>query len=381
MKIIFTGGGSGGHFYPIVAIAEAINKIVKEKHLIKPDLYYFAPSSYNMGLLYDIGIEFKKTTAGKMRRYFSIFNILDLFKTFWGSIGALLDVFDVYPDVVFGKGGFGSFPTLLAARLLRIPVFIHESDTVPGRVNKWSGKFATRVAVSYPEATKYFPEVEKKGNIAHTGQPIQRAILEPITDGAHRFFGLEEGVPTVFVIGGSQGSETLNNAVMDALPKLVLNYQVIHQTGGANFKIVEETADAILLNSKFKNRYKPMKYLNNLELQMAAGASSLIISRAGSTIFEIASWAKASIIIPITDSNGDHQKKNAFAYSASGASVVLEESNLTPNILVAEINRILESPDLRHKMELSAKAFFKPDADLTIARAILEIAFSHEDLE
>lgn len=380
MKIIFTGGGSGGHFYPIIAVAEALNRIVKEKHLIKPDLYYFSPEPYNPGLLYDIGLKYKKTTAGKMRRYFSLLNILGWFKTFWGVISAVLDVFDIYPDVVFGKGAYGSFPALLAARILRIPVFIHESDTVPGRVNKWAGKFAMRIALSYPEAIKYFPEAERQGKVAYTGQPVRRAILASQTIGAHKFFEFEEGIPTVLILGGSLGSERINESIMDALPKLVESCQIIHQTGANNFKVIIETADAILLNNKFKHRYKPMAYLNNLEEQLAAGAASLIVSRAGSTIFEIASWGRASIIIPIADSNGDHQKKNAFSYAASGAASVLEEGNLTSSILFAEINRIVGNPDLRQKMETAAKAFFKPDADLAIAKEILTIALGHEEL-
>lgn len=381
MKIIFTGGGSGGHFYPIIAVAQAVKKLVREKQLIEPDLYYFSPTPYNPGLLYDVGLQYKKTTAGKMRRYFSLLNILSWFKTAWGALSALLDVFDIYPDVVFGKGGFGSFPALFAAKLLRIPAVIHESDTVPGRVNKWAGKFAARIAISYPEAAKYFGDAESKGRVAYTGQPVRRAILEPVTNGAHRFFGFEERIPTVLVLGGSLGSEIINGAIMDALAKLVENYQIIHQTGAGNFKVMEETADAILLNSKFRARYKPFAYLNNLEQQMGAGAALVIISRAGSTIFEIACWGKAGIIIPITDSNGDHQKKNAFSYAGSGAASVIEERNLTPNILLAEIKRIIDDSSLRQKMESAAKAFFKPDADLAIAKELLSIALSHEELE
>lgn len=380
MKIIFTGGGSGGHFYPIIAVAQALGKLVREKKLIKPDLYFFAPTPYNPGILYDLGIDYRKTSAGKMRQYFSIMNFFDWFKTVWGVISALLDVFDIYPDVVFAKGAHGSFPTLLAARLLRIPVIIHESDTVPGRVNRWAGKFANRVALSYPEAAKFFPEAEKRGRIAYTGQPVQSSILEPITNGAYRFFSLGESVPTILFLGGSQGAQTVNNAVMDALSKLLENYQVIHQTGEANFKVVGETADAILLGNKFKDRYKPIRYLNNLELQMASGAADIIVSRAGSTIFEIAAWGKASIIIPITESNGDHQRKNALSYAGSGAASVIEEANLTPNILIAEINRIINDQELKGKMEQAAKNFFKPDADLSIARELLSISLSHEEL-
>ena len=382
MKIIFTGGGSGGHFYPIISIAQALNRITTEKKLIHPSLYFFAPNPYNPGLLYDNKIEYKKTSSGKIRRYFSLLNILDFFKIIWGVISSTIDVFDIYPDVVFGKGGFGSFPTLMAARLLRIPVIIHESDTVPGRVNKWAGKFAHAVAISYPETAKYFQNDKKVEKVAYTGQPIQRELLEPEgkKEGA-AFWELEESIPTILVLGGSLGAEKINNVILDILPELLKTCQVIHQTGEGNWQVVHETSNAILLGDQHKIRYKTKSFLTLLEQRMAAGAADLIITRAGSTLFEIASWGKASIVIPITDSNGDHQIKNAFSYTSSGAGEAIKEENLTPNVLLADIKRILQNPEVKSKMEASAKAFFKPDADFAIAKEILSVALSHEELE
>lgn len=377
MKIIFTGGGTGGHFYPIIAIVESIQKLTKEKKLLMPEMYFFAPTPYNQGLLFDHKIKYKKVSAGKIRRYFSILNFFDLFKTAWGVFSALLDVFDIFPDVVFSKGGYGSFPTVLAARILRIPVFIHESDSVPGRANRWAGKFAMRIAVSYKEASEYFRE-EK---VAYTGQPILEERLEPITENAHEFFGFDQTIPTIFIMGGSQGAETINNAIMDALPNLVKDFQVIHQCGQANINVIKESAAAILLENPNKNRYKPYPYLNSLEMRMAAGVCNVVISRAGSTIFEIASWQKPSIIIPIDESISHDQTKNAFAYAKSGACSVLKEENLKTHILIAEIRRIVSEKETRDKMSEGAKTFFKPGAADQIAHEILSIALSHEKLE
>ena len=354
MKIIFTGGGSGGHFYPIIAITESIEKLSKENKLIGPKLYFFSPTPYNPGFLYDHNIEYKQVTAGKLRRYFSIMNFVDLFKMAWGVILATLDVFDIFPDVVFGKGGYGSFPTLMAARILGIPVFIHESDSAPGRVNKWAGKFAKRIAVSYKEASSYFPAER----VALTGQPVIKEHLQTIENGASEFFNFDESIPTIFILGGSQGSETINNIILDSLLDLLKDYQIIHQTGQSNFDVIKESADSILLESKYRNRYRPYPYLNNLEMRMASGCSSLVISRAGSTIFEIASWNKPSIIIPISDSNQNHQVKNAFAYAESGACSVIKEENLKTHILISEIKRILEQENVKEKMIESAKNFF-----------------------
>jgi len=269
------------------------------------------------------------------------FTFSNFFKTIWGIIKTTGIVFSIYPDVVFGKGGYGSFPALFAAKLLRIPVVIHESDSSPGKTNLWAGKFARRIAVSYKEAASFFPS-EK---VAYTGNPVRREVLNPQKEGVEEFLQLEKDVPLILILGGSLGAQMINDVVVEALPRLVPNYQIIHQTGKKNLPDVKGRAEATLFKNEFKHRYHPFDYLNNLALTMAGGKADLIISRAGSTIFEIASWGKPSIIIPITDSNGDHQRKNAFAYARTGAASVIEEVNLSSNILVGETVRLLENKD------------------------------------
>jgi len=374
MRILFTGGGTGGHFYPIVAIAKQLNEIVKEKKLLKPDLYYMSPTPYNEGLLYELGITYKKNSAGKLRRYFSIRNFFDFFKTGWGVLTSLIQVWSLYPDVVFGKGGYGSFPALMAARILRIPVVIHESDTSPGIVNAWAGKFAERIAVSYPDASKFFPADKS----ILTGNPVREDIVEPITDGAREFLKLEENIPVVLLLGGSQGAARINDILLEGLPELVKKYSIIHQTGKENFAECKATAEAVLFNSEFKDRYKPFDYLNNLAMRMSAGVASIIISRAGSTIFEIAAWGIPSIIIPIPERISHDQRNNAFSYARAGACEVIEEHNLTAHILLSELNRLMDMPEERAKMKASAKIFYRPNAAREIAEEILKIALSHE---
>ncbi|MCI5108894.1 MAG: UDP-N-acetylglucosamine--N-acetylmuramyl-(pentapeptide) pyrophosphoryl-undecaprenol N-acetylglucosamine transferase [Candidatus Pacebacteria bacterium] len=374
MKIVFTGGGSGGHFYPIIAIAQSINNIASEKKLVDVKMYYISNSPYDEGLLFDNNIIFKRNTAGKRRRYFSLLNIIDLFKIFFGTITATWTLFKIYPDVVFGKGGFASFPTLFAARILKIPVIIHESDTVPGRVNAWAGKFAKRIAIAFPEAGNHFP----KERTALVGNPVRKELQNPVPEGAFDFLKLEKDIPVILVLGGSQGAEMINDNLMDALPDLLNRFQVIHQTGNEKLKAVEEMSRATLLNHPHKERYKIFPYLNTLAMRMAAGASSIVISRAGAaSISEISSWKVPSIIIPITDSNGDHQRKNAFAYARSGACSVIEEKNLSKNIIISECNRIIESSDIRESMKKAAGEFNKPNASDKLAEEIIELAIEH----
>ena len=374
MKIVFTGGGSGGHFYPIIAVAEAVHTIVDKEKILDLELYYYSDAPYNKEDLFENGIRYVSIPAGKRRLYASVQNFIDLFKTGFGFLQALGSLFFLYPDVVFGKGGYASFPVLLAARVLGIPVVIHESDSVPGRVNKWAGRFAQKIAVSYDEASEYFP----KDRVALTGQPIRQDLLERKPEGATSYLKLDPTVPTILILGGSLGAEAINNVVIDSLPQLLKNYQVVHQTGIKNFAEVESRAKFMINNPElYESRYRPFAFLDPLAMKMSAGASDLVISRAGSTIFEIASWGLASILIPITISQDDHQKKNAFNYARHGATTVIEEGNLSPAILVGEVNRFFEDDIRRRNMAACAKAFATPLAAQKIARLLVDISLEH----
>jgi len=374
MKIGFTGGGTGGHFYPIIAVAQAVHTIVDERRLIEPELSYFGPSEYDERALFEEGLEYYQIPAGKLRLYFSVKNILDMIKTGLGIIKALTTLFSVFPDVIFSKGGYASFPVLVAARLFKIPIVIHESDTIPGRVNLWAAKFARAIAISYPEASSYFP----KDKVALTGNPIRKELIQPEKSGAHEFLKLEKNIPVILVLGGSQGAEKINDALLDSLARLVEDYQVIHQTGEANFESVKTIANLELKESSHKDRYKPFPFLNTLAMRMSAGVADLVITRAGSTIFEIAAWGIPSIVVPIPQTISRDQRSNAFAYAHSGASVVIEEANLDDDILLSQLSRILGSSEKKEHMRNSAQEFAKKDAAYKIAKKLIDIALEHE---
>ena len=378
MTIAFTGGGTGGHFYPIIAIAEAINDLVREKRLIAPSLYYLAPNSFDEKALFENGITYLHIPAGKMRRYFSILNVTDSFVTLMGTLSALLTLFRLYPDVIVSKGGYGSVPTVLAARLLRIPVVIHESDAKPGRANLLAAKFAQKIAISFESAANYFPE-RVRGKIARTGIPIRKALMRLETEGAEQYLGIEKDVPTVLILGGSQGAARINETVLSCLPRLVSIANVIHQTGQAHFKDVQGIAEVVLGKDPHANRYHPIDYLSEISLQRAAGVADVVVSRGGAnSIAEIGLWKKPSILIPIPETISHDQRMNAYAYAKTGAAIVLDEENLNPHILASEIERILKNPELALRMGASAKGFTDPDAARILATEVLGIALSHE---
>lgn len=217
MKIVLAGGGSGGHFYPLIAITQSIRDIVKEKSLLQIKIYYLASSPYNAGVLFDNEIEFHKIYGGKIRRYFSLQNAIDIFLTGIGFVTTFFKVFSIFPDVVISKGGFMSLPVVFAAHILGIPIIIHESDSVPGRANLWAAKYATKIAVSYQEAASFFD----KKKVAWTGNPLRKEILTPLKEGAAEYLKLEANIPTIVIVGGSLGAQVLNNAVLDSLKNLL----------------------------------------------------------------------------------------------------------------------------------------------------------------
>lgn len=374
MKILFTGGGSGGHFYPIIAIAEQVLAIASAERLITPQLFFMAPEPYDQGLLYEHAINFIRVPTGKARNEGLSRNAVDAVRTVVAVLRAVWKVWTLYPDVVVGKGGYGSFPALFAARFWKIPVLIHESDTVPGRVNAWAGKFAARIALSFPQAAASFPE----GRVAHTGNPLRSDIVAPRTAASRGDFGLADGTKTIFVIGGSLGSQRINEVVLQTLPELLKDYEVIHQTGKENLSDIVARSKVLLQEHPRKGSYHPVGYLATEKMAAAGMLSDLIISRSGSTLFEIAAWGKPSLLIPLPEAHGDHQRENAYAYAETGAADVLEESNLTVTILLNEVRHILNDELRRTLMAERARRFAKTDAAAVIAREVLDIALSHE---
>lgn len=368
MRIVFTGGGTGGHLFPIVGVVREMKRIAEEERILDLQLFYFGPEDEIPPLLRDEDVVFAHVISGKVRRYFSLLNFVDKIKIFFGIVGALWKMFFVMPDVVFSKGGYGSFPTLVAARIYRIPVIIHESDAIPGRVNQWAGTWAARIAVSFARTAKYFPAER----VALTGVPIRKRVLGSTGEQAREVFGAFSTRPVLFIVGGSQGAKIINDTVTQILGNLLTKFEVIHQVGEKNFEDVRlETA--LIVKGEGEAYYHPVAFLDEEKLRAAYSLADLVISRAGSSIFEIAAWGKPSILIPLKNAAHDHQRENAYAYAEKGAAVVIEEINLTPSVLENEIDKLVQSQEKRKGMGEAAKSFARLDAAEVIAREILSI--------
>lgn len=377
-RIVLTGGGSGGHIYPLIAVADALK--VKAAQLgTGIDLQYLGYVGDYRAELEAHDITVHSLVGGKLRRYASIQNIFDIPKFFIGFFQAIIKLFFLMPEVIFSKGGTGALPVILAGWFYRIPVVIHESDSIPGLNNAVGGRFAKRVAVAFKEAQKYFaPE-----KVVLVGSPLRQELLQartiPQAD-AKAALGFETNKPLVVVLGGSQGSQRLNNLILVTLPQLTETEQVLHQTGSANFKEVEALSRAAILETPatpghLPMRYQPLPYLDVLTLGTALTAADLIVTRSGSNIFEFAAFGKPAILIPLQESANNHQRENAYAFSeAGGGGVVIEEANLLPDIFLAQIKATTGNPETWQRMAAASKAFFQEGAAEAIADEIIALA-------
>jgi len=380
MKILFTGGGTGGHVFPIVAIVREIRRIYPKKDL---ELYYIGPKDeFGLILLSQEDFIIKTIVSGKLRRYFSRsgsqFSIEDLatlwqnfvdiiFKIPFGVLQSFFMLLFIKPDLIFSKGGSGSIAVTYSARFLRIPVFLHESDTVPGLSNQTTAKWAKRVFISFPK-TEYF----NPGKTTLTGNPIRKEVLDGDKETARGMFNLTFSKPIFLVIGGSQGAEFINDFILRVLSTLLKDYEIIHVTGRENFK--ETQAESLVVIDRNLDRYyHPVGFLDEEKMKHAYAAADLIISRSGaSAVFEIAALGKPSILIPLPSAAGNHQAKNAYAYAENGACEVVEQENLAPNFFEEKMKLLFLHPEKLEQMHQSALAFAKPLAARSIAREILE---------
>lgn len=364
-KIALVGGGSGGHVYPLIAVAEELKKsgdvqlqFIGDGALIKQEAAA-------------LSVKFRRVLAPKWRRYFSLANFLDVWKLPLGILQAFFHLWRFMPDVIFIKGSYASFLPGLVGRLFLIPLVVHESDAVPGRTNLFFGKKAGKVLLAWGAAKKYFPP----GRVELTGNPIRGAVLS-ITDNAaaKSHFSLDPVRPAVLITGASQGAQPLNDTLLLAAVELVKKFQVIHQTGSNNFaaaerelkKIIKEGEDSY--GKDLAAGYRLYPSFEAGEIALAYSAADVVICRAGSSIFEIAAHGKPMVLVPLPGSAADHQLANAREAAKFGA-IIIEQANLTPHILINEIENAYQN---RQAIGGKIKGLARVDAAAAIANLLLE---------
>lgn len=313
--IILTGGGTAGHVTPNIALLPKLTALGYDIH------YFGSYDGMERRLMSDFNIPYYGISTGKFRRYFDIKNLTDPFRVIRGFSEARKMIKQIQPDIVFSKGGFVSVPVVRAASTLHIPCVIHESDMTPGLANKLCIPVAEKICCNFPETLSYLP----KEKAVLTGSPIR----EELTRG-NKIAGLElchftANKPVIMVVGGSLGAVAINKVVRDALPKLLLDFQIVHLCG-------KDKIDNMFLNVK---GYQQFEYLKS-EMKDIFAMADIVVSRAGANaICELLALQKPNLLIPLSaDSSRGDQILNARSFESQGFSIIVEEAELTTELLV-----------------------------------------------
>lgn len=373
-RILFTGGGSGGHIYPLVAVLEELYSLAAQGGF-QFEAYYMGPSHALNHELAKRGVKIWSIISSKYRAYASIENILDIPKFIFSIFEAFVKIFILMPDVVFSKGGPGALAVVMMARFYHIPVIIHDSDAVPGLTNRTSARFAQKIGISFASAGQYFSAKEK---LALVGNPIRPELLRnsPSQSLGRLHFQLNPQDKVVLVLGGSLGSVRINDFILDNLANMLSLSQVVHQVGVKNIDQVKTEAGVMLQETDplAKHRYRIISFLEAEEMKNALAAADIVISRAGSgAIFELAHFGKPAIMIPLAESANGHQKANAYEYAETGAAIVIEEPNLLNTLFMNQLRDLLGSSDSLKAMSAAALSFAQPKAGQKIAEEILKL--------
>lgn len=360
MKVIIAGGGTGGHLFPGIALAETIY----EKYPDAQVVFVGTKRGLEAKVIPKIGYELKfisiqgfvgKSLSDKVSSLWSVVKSMSESKKIINSFS---------PDIVFGVGGYASFSMVLTASLKKTPTVILEQNTVPGLANRILGKFISAITVTYPETIEYFP----KEKVYLTGTPIRKKILKGDKERAKKVFSLEEDRTTLLVFGGSLGARKINKAMTDALPHLLPlkeKIQIVHQTGQTDYGYVL----AEYKSFSFKATVLPFIY----DMAEAYSVADLVIARAGaSTVAEITALGKASILIPYPYAAYNHQEMNARRLLSRGACEMILDREINGEILAKKVNKLLTKPEIKKDIEIQSHAFGNHYA----GEKILEIAES-----
>lgn len=356
MRIILTGGGTGGHIYPALAIAEKWKALDPDSEI----LYVGTQRGLESKIVPKRNVPFRTIGVEGLPRKISPALVKAIIRAGKGCLEARRVVRDFKPDLVIGTGGYVCGPMVLAARLQGVPAMIHEQNAFPGVTNKLLARFVNRIMVTFPESSKYFSHKEK---ITATGLPVRQEVLDAEKQAGLAFFGFDPEKVTLLVSGGSRGARSLNRAMAEAYTTLATypNLQILHLTGEADYADTMEAIAKTGLQIEDYPQIQIKPYLD--EMQHGLAAADFCVGRAGATFLaEITACGIPSILIPYPYAAENHQEYNAKALVDQDAARMILDKDLTGQALCREIETIYKDETLREKMALAAKSYGKPDA-------------------
>lgn len=358
--IVFTGGGTGGHVYPGIAVAERLRRDFSGRIV-----WFGSKKESDRRSVEEAGFEYLALPSGKLRRQLSLENVADAFRVAAGYFAARRALSALRPALLFSKGGYVSVPPCAAAAALGIPVFTHESDLSPGLATRLNAGRAERILLAY-EATRAFLPESQRDRAVVVGNPIRAAIRAGDAARGREFLAVPPGLPVLLFLGGSQGARQVNELVEAALPGLTARAFVAHQTG-------EEGRAAKPANPAVAARYRAFAYLRE-EMPQVLAAADIVVGRSGAgTLWEAGALGKPMILIPLAGSGtrGD-QVDNARLFERAGAARVLLGTEVRPERLLEEISRFLDKPEARAEAGRAAFELAGMDGAEAAASLILE---------
>ena len=371
-KVVIAGGGTGGHIYPAIGIAQALQRLDTTVDII----FIGGAGRLESTLVPQHGFEFRPISVAGFPRRLTLQWFPVIWKVFRGLTQSLRYMNELKPDVVIGTGGYVSGPVLLAALLRKIPVAIQEQNASVGLTNSILARWAKAAYLAMESARKN-NSFRHTGHIEVTGNPIRPAITAfPRCEETYRKFGLSPDRKTIFVMGGSQGAQAINKAVTDALPSLIEladQIQIVHQTGAADVASVETEYEKVLVSHKdFLHCVRP--FFDTVE-EIYSITDVMVCRAGGMTVAEVTACGIPAIFIPLPSQTGNDQVLNAYSIAEEGAAVVLEQGGFTVEMLVENLTHILLDQDTYERMVSASRALGKPNASDNIAKSILSYMY------
>jgi UDP-N-acetylglucosamine--N-acetylmuramyl-(pentapeptide) pyrophosphoryl-undecaprenol N-acetylglucosamine transferase len=368
LRLAITGGGTGGHVLPALAVVDELHR----RGALTDLIWIGSRDGVERQAAEDAAIRFVAIPTGKLRRYLSLRNLSDAARVPLGALAARRALASFRPDVVLSTGGFVSVPAVVAARGLA-PVLTHEQTAILGLANRINARFADVLAVSHVQTESLARRLHRR--VVVTGNPVRVGLTAGDRLRGLQCLGFEDGIPVVYVTGGARGASPINQRIAALLPSLLDRAQIIHQTGpltanadANNLARLRET-----LPDPVRHRYKIVEFIGG-ELPDVYAAADLVVGRAGAgTIAELAYVGLPAILVPLPGARGDEQTRNARVLADAGAAVVIAQPEATPERLEREILALLDDSERREHMANAARTVARPDAAARLAEELLAL--------
>jgi UDP-N-acetylglucosamine--N-acetylmuramyl-(pentapeptide) pyrophosphoryl-undecaprenol N-acetylglucosamine transferase len=375
LRMIVTGGGTGGHTYPALTTINALQARLAETGTAPELLWVGVADGLEAKIAARNGIPFRAITTGKLRRSPNprelARNVVDAFRIPLGIVQAALTVVRTRPAVVLSTGGFVSVPIGLAAALFRVPYLMHEQTLSLGLANRILARVATRILLSHEASLDDLPPRARRRAVV-TGNPVRPAVLNGNPAKGLAAYGLDPSVPLVLVTGGASGAQQINRMLAGTLPDLLQHCQVVHQCGSLSYAEMQQVAHE--LPAQVAPRYRVVDFIHD-ELPDLLAAAAIVVARSGAgTVAELTALGKACILIPYPVSAGDEQRITARHLAKEGAAVMLDGDQATPDQLRAAITNLLADSRRRTAMSQAATTHGRPDAAVRVVAEILAVS-------